>query len=96
MPSRMTAVKARIDRAQAPPSVRARSMPACSSPRMLAEVRRIQNSIQVTTAAASSMVRPSKTCSAGSSSPPMVIHRTRPMPTLTPIAATTPAQMRPK
>ena len=37
MPSRMTAVKARIESAQAPPSVRARSMPACSSPLMLAD-----------------------------------------------------------
>ena len=78
MPSRMTAVKARIASPKMPPSTSARSTPACSVPLMLAEVRRIQNSIQVTTAAAMSIAKPSKICSAGSSKPPIVTNRTTP------------------
>ena len=66
MPSRITAVKARKVRPQTLPSVRARSTDAWSSPLTLAAWRRIQNSIHVTTPAATSIVMPSKICSYGS------------------------------
>ena len=46
---------------------------------MFADVRRIQNSIQVTTAAAMTIAKPSKICSAGSSRPPIVVNSTRPI-----------------
>ena len=49
---------------------------------MFIAVRRIQNSIHVTTLAATSIAMPSKICSAGSSSPPMVLKSTSPMTTL--------------
>ena len=63
---------------------------------MLAAVRRIQNSIQVTTPAARSMALPSKYSSAGELRPPMVIHRTAPTAAESASAATVPSQIRPK
>ena len=82
MPSRITAVKARTERPRMPPCMSARSTPAWSSPLMFAAVRRIQKSIHVTTPAATSIAMPSKICSAGSSSPPIVLKSTSPMTTL--------------
>ena len=61
----MTAVNARITRPKTAPSVSARSIAAWSAPRTLPDWRRIQNSIHVTTEAARSIARPSKTCSQG-------------------------------
>ncbi len=93
MPSRMTAVKARMASPKMPPSISARSTPAWSWPLMFAEVRRIQNSIQVTTPAAISIAKPSKICSAGASRPPIVTKRTTPTATLSATAAPAPSQI---
>jgi hypothetical protein len=96
MPSRITAVKARTARPKMPPWTRARSTPACSSPLMLAAVRRIQKSIQVTTAAASRVATPSKIWAAVPSRPSSVIHRIAPTTMLSRTAAPVPTQIRPK
>ncbi len=63
---------------------------------MFAAVRRIQNSIHVTTAAAMIIAKPSKICSAGSSKPPSVLNSTSPMTTLSTMAAPAPTQIMPK
>ena len=84
IPSRITAVKARAVRPHKVPSVRTRSTDACSSFRTPAAWRRIQNSIQVTTAAATTIAMPSKICSAGSENSPMVAKSTMPTTRLTP------------
>jgi hypothetical protein len=63
---------------------------------MFAEVRRIQNSIQVTTAAASSVATPSKICPAAPSSPSRVTHRIAPTMMLSTMAAPAPSQILPK
>ena len=94
----MTAVNARIARPTAVP-VGERPIEGGMELALDAEAawRRIQNSIQVTTPAASSIVRPSKICSYGASRarrPSRTGRRRRPR--LTPTAATVPAQIRPK
>jgi len=62
-PSRMTALNASRARPNAVPSVRVRSIRACSSPRSAFDCRSIQNSIQVTAAAATRSAVASKYCS---------------------------------
>ncbi len=59
----------------------------------LAAWRRIQNSIHVTTAAATSIVMPSKICSYGDSSPPTVAKRPIPTARLSAMAAPAPIQI---
>ena len=95
MPSRITAVKARSASPRTAPSVTARSIFACSSPRRFPAVRRIQNSIQVTTAAASSIATPSKICSNGSGSDRTVAKMIAPTTTLATIASPAPSQTLP-
>ena len=68
----MTAVNASSARPQAPPAMSALSTDDWSSPLIRADWRRIQNSIQVTTAAARSIVVASKICSYGSWNAPTV------------------------
>ena len=96
MPSRMTAVNASTARPNTVPSLSARSTAAWSSPLTDAACRRIQNSIQVTTVAASSIVIPSKICSYGSFRPPTVRNRIAPTARLAATAAAVPAQILPK
>ena len=71
-PSRMTATNAKTASAVAEPLSITRSTAAWSSPRTLRAWRRIQNSIQVTTEAATINVSASKICSYGSSKLPTV------------------------
>ena len=71
-------------------------MARCSCPLTPADWRRIQKSIQVTTPAARSIVRPSKICSYGSSRPPIVRKIAAPNTMEAPTAAPTPIQIFPK
>ena len=95
-PSRMTATKARMAKAVADPLSMARSTAAWSSPRTLRAWRRIQNSIQVTTEAATIIVSASKSCSYGSWKLPTVWNRMMPRRALSPSARPAPRKTRGK
>jgi len=89
-PSRMTATKASTANAVSDPSSSARSTAAWSCPFTFAAWRRIQKSIQVTTAAASRSVAASKICSYGFWKLPTVRYSPTPMTALRPIARPAP------